>query len=120
MKILIVEDDHFFQKFYATKLLEHGFTVLIAKNGKEGLEMMRTMKPDLIILDIIMPIMDGFEVLEEKNKDDMLKKIPVMVFSTLGQDQDVEKAKKLGAIGYVNKSFFDLDKLLKKIASVTK
>ncbi|OGK12183.1 hypothetical protein A2859_01010, partial [Candidatus Roizmanbacteria bacterium RIFCSPHIGHO2_01_FULL_37_16b] len=104
MRILLIEDDVFFRKFYVEKLKEKGFEIDEAGNGEEGIEMTRKLRPDLIILDIIMPKKDGFEVLNSLQSDNSLKNIPVLVFSTLGQDQDVEKAKKLGAIDYVNKS----------------
>jgi len=115
MNILIVEDDVFFQKFYSQKLLEAGFTVNVAIDGNDALVKARETKPDLIILDIIMPNKDGFEVLEDISKDDELKKIPILVFSTLGQDEDVQRALKLGAVGYVNKTFFDFGNLKAKI-----
>ena len=115
MNILIVEDDVFFQKFYSTKLQEAGFKVDIASDGDEGLVKTRKVKPDLIILDIIMPKKDGFGFLEDISKDDELKKIPILVFSTLGQDNDVQKALNLGAVGYVNKTFFDFGNLTTKI-----
>src|SRR5258708_444826 len=114
MKILTIEDDKFFQKFYTTKLTEHGYEVFIAANGVEGLQKARENHPDLILLDIIMPQKDGFEVLEEMRGDPHLKNIPVIVFSTLGQEEDVQKAMNLGAKGYVNKSLFDLDSLIAK------
>jgi DNA-binding response OmpR family regulator len=118
MKILLVEDDQFFEKFYAHKLQEQGFEVDMAVDGVEGMQKMVQNKPDLILLDIIMPNKDGFEVLKEKGASPALKNIPVLVFSTLGQDQDVQKAKELGATDYVNKSFFDFEKLLAKINSL--
>lgn len=118
MRILLIEDDQFFQKFYAFKLQEQHFTVDIASDGVEGLAKMVQSKPDLVLLDIIMPNKDGFEVLEEKLANPAIKDIPVLVFSTLGQEQDILKAKSLGATDYVNKSFFDFEKLLAKIQSM--
>lgn len=115
MNILIVEDDVFFQKFYSQKLLEAGFSVNVAIDGNDALVKLRETKPDLVILDIIMPNKDGFEVLEDISKDEALKKIPILVFSTLGQDKDVQKALSLGAVGYVNKTFFDFGNLKAKI-----
>ena len=115
MNILIVEDDVFFQKFYSQKLQEVGFAVSIATDGNDALLKARGVKPDLIILDIIMPNKDGFEFLEDVAKDEGLKKIPILVFSTLGQEQDVQKALSLGAVGYVNKTFFDFGNLKSKI-----
>lgn len=115
MKILLVEDDKFFREFYAQKLREKGVEVFQAGDGEEGLQKVGESIPDLILLDIIMPKKDGFQVLEELGKNDATKKIPVLVFSTLGQEKDVEKAKSLGAKGYVNKSFFDFEALYNKI-----
>lgn len=117
MKILIVEDDPFFQHFYARKLKESGYEVETANNGEEGLKMIDEAKPDLILLDIIMPKKDGFEVLQTLSQNQLTKKIPVLVFSTLGEKADVEKAMKLGAVDYVNKSFFDFDNLNSKISA---
>lgn len=120
MKLLLIEDDKFFHNFYARKLQEVGYTVEVASDGKEGLMKMRANKPDLVLLDLIMPVMDGFEVLTEKGKDATLKTIPVLIFSTLGQDADVKRAKELGATDYANKSFFDFDALQAKIAAMLK
>lgn len=118
MRILLIEDDQFFRKFYALKLSEQQFIVDQAADGVEGMAKMSENKPDIILLDIIMPNKDGFEVLSEKAANPALKDIPVLVFSTLGQEQDIQKARQLGATDYVNKSFFDFEKLLEKIKSL--
>ncbi len=115
MKILIIEDDVFFQKFYANKLTENGFQVEIAGDGDEGLTKIRSFMPDLIVLDIILPKKDGFMLLSEIQQDPVIKQIPVLVFSTLGQESDIQKALALGAKDYVNKSFFDFNNFLTKI-----
>jgi len=115
MKILLVEDDTFFREFYASKLKEKNVEVEMAADGEEGIVKMQTFNPDLILLDIIMPKKDGFEVLKEMAQLQLLPQLPVLVFSTLGQENDVEKARVLGAKGYVNKSFFDFDKLYARI-----
>lgn len=119
MKVLLVEDDAFFQKFYSFKLQEQGFEVINALDGNEGLAKMREGQPDLVLLDIIMPNKNGFELLSEKQVDSSISAIPVIVFSTLGQEDDIKKALSLGAKGYVNKSFFDFDVLAAKIKEVT-
>ena len=118
MKILLIEDDPFFQKFYSFKLREQQFEVFVGKDGVEGLQLVRSNTPDLILLDLIMPNKDGFEVLQELASDQELKKIPVLVFSTLSQEKDIARAKELGARDYVNKSFFDFEKLLVKIQTM--
>ncbi|OGK10519.1 hypothetical protein A2767_04635 [Candidatus Roizmanbacteria bacterium RIFCSPHIGHO2_01_FULL_35_10] len=120
MKLLLVEDDIFFRKFYVEKLKEKGFLVEEADDGEQGLEKIKSFKPDLVILDLIMPKKDGFEVLRSLQIDPELKKIPVLVFSTLGQNSDIEKAKKFGATDYVNKSLFDFEQLVVKINTLTK
>jgi len=120
MKILLVEDDTFFREFYSSKLREKSITVETAADGDEGLSKIQAFLPDLVLLDIIMPKKDGFDVLKEMAGMQLLPKIPVLVFSTLGQENDVEKARKLGARGYVNKSFFDFDKLYARILELSK
>lgn len=118
MKILLIEDDKFFQKFYSTKLQERKVEVEVASDGEEGLVKMRDFKPDLVLLDLIMPKMDGFGVLAARSQDESLKKIPVIVLSTLGQEKDMENAKKLGANGYMNKGSFDFNSMVAKINQV--
>lgn len=120
MKILLVDDDLFFQKFYATKLKEKGYEMYVASDGAEGIEQAQRVRPDIILLDIIMPKKDGFEVLKALMGKKETKDIPVLVFSTLGQEQDIKKAMGLGARDYTNKTFFDFDTLIRKIMSLTK
>ncbi|HUQ84945.1 MAG TPA: response regulator [Candidatus Limnocylindrales bacterium] len=119
MKILLVEDDKFFREFYAQKLREKGMEVFQAGDGEEGLRKVTESTPDIILLDLIMPVKDGFEVLEGLGQSGLINTIPVLVFSTLGQEQDIQKALSLGAKGYVNKSFFDFDTLLNRILELT-
>ena len=118
MKILLIEDDKFFQNFYSVKLKERKVEVEVASNGEEGLIKMKNFKPDLILLDLIMPKMDGFGVLATREKDEELRKIPVIVFSTLGMEKDVENAQRLGANGYINKGSFDFQSMVAKINKV--
>jgi len=120
MKILLIEDDEFFQKFYSTKLKENKVEVEIATDGEEGLIKMKNTIPDLVLLDLIMPKMDGFAVLTARSQDEILKKIPVIVFSTLGQEKDVQNAQQLGANGYINKGFFDFNVMVETINRVMK
>ncbi len=119
MKILLIEDDKFFRDFYAFKLKEKGLEVDVASDGVEGLQKIAAFRPDLILLDLIMPQKDGFEVLQSMSEQGLTSVIPVLVFSTLGQDKDVARAKQLGARDYVNKSFFDFDKLLARIMELS-
>lgn len=120
MKVLLVEDDKFFQKFYTYKLQENNIKVEVASDGEEGLRKMQKDKPDIVLLDLIMPNKDGFYVLENRLQNIGLKKIPVIVLSLLGQEKDIEKAKSLGATDYISKSFLNFNQVLEKIAKVTK
>lgn len=115
MDILIIDDDEFFRKFYSTKLQETGYSVDVAGDGEEGLQKIQNSKPDLILLDIIMPKKNGFEVLQELAKQN--NNTPVMIFSTLEQQKDIDEAKKLGAVDYINKGTESLDSTLAKISS---
>lgn len=118
MKILLIEDDVFFQKFYSNKLQENKAEVAVAGDGEDGLVKMKTINPDLVLLDLIMPKLDGFGVLAARLQNENLKKIPVIVFSTLGQEKDIAQAQKMGANGYINKGSFDFTKMIEAINKV--
>ncbi len=121
MKILMVDDDAFFRKFYAAKLVAEGYEVDAAANGKEALEYLARQKPDLLLLDLIMPQMDGFEVLKELTKNPAVKpEFPIIVFSTLSQPQDMERARQLGASDFVNKVSLNFSMLIEKIRTYAK
>lgn len=89
----------------------------MASDGEEGLAKIPTFQPNIILLDIIMPKKDGFDVLQEMAANPVYKIIPVIVFSTLGDQADLDKAMKLGAKDYVNKSFLDFENLKLKVAT---
>lgn len=102
--ILLIEDDQMISTMYQTKFSMEGNTIQTAADGAEGLEKARTLKPDIILLDIILPKLDGFSVLKELKNDPGTKKIPVILLTNLGQDDDVKKGKDLGADDYFIKS----------------
>ena len=120
-RILIIEDEKIILDLLQKKLTKEGYEVLIAKDGKEGLKIIKKEKPNLVLLDIIMPKMGGFEVMEEINKDKELKKIPVIVVSNSGQPVEIDRIRKLGAKDWLIKTEFDpqevLDKVIKQIGS---
>lgn len=118
MKVLLIEDDKFFQKFYSAKLREQNIEVDVASDGEEGLLKMKQFNPDVVLLDLIMPKKDGFSVLETRSRNENLKRIPVIVFSSLDQEKDLEKAKNLGATDYIDKSFFNFDEIMVKISKM--
>jgi len=114
-KIILGEDDKYISRAYSDGLSDAGFEVIVASDGEEVLDHAKKQKPDLILLDLIMPIKNGFETLEELKMDDELKKIPVIVLSNLGQDSDVEKGEQLGAVDYLIKSNFSMDEVIEKV-----
>lgn len=119
-KILIVEDDPFLSEMYSTKLVQENFEVDLAIDGKEAIKKAREMKPDLILLDIVLPKMDGFEVLAEIKKDIELRNIQIIALTNLGQKEEVEKGLKLGADDYIVKAHFTPTEVINKIKQVIK
>lgn len=118
MKVLIVEDDKFLISAYKAKLLREGLEVEIATDGQEALDTLKTFIPDVILLDLVMPLMDGFTTLGKIKENPELKNIPVIVASNLGQQEDLDKATALGASDYVIKSDLSLDALIAKMNDV--
>ncbi|HLW59734.1 MAG TPA: response regulator [bacterium] len=114
-RILIVEDDRFLRKAAEAALRRHGFAVLTAADGEEGLRVARAEVPDLVLLDLIMPGLQGFEVLRQLKANDATSKIPVIVMSNLSQDNDMEQALIGGAEAYLIKANLSLDDLVKRI-----
>ena len=118
-KILLVEDEEILLDLLQKKLREEGYEVFMAKDGEEGLKAIRETKPDLVLLDIVMPKMGGLEVMEEAQKEPELKKIPIIVISNSGQPVELDRAQKLGARDWLIKTEFDpeevIDKIIKQI-----
>ncbi len=116
-KILLAEDDEFLSSLLKNRLQREGFAVQIARTGDETMAALKTIQPDLVLLDIILPGKLGFEILEDARKDPKLAKIPFMVMSNLGQEDDIRKAKDLGVLEYFVKARILIDDLIKKISS---
>lgn len=117
--VIVVEDESFLSKVLSERLEDEGFArVDVAGNGEEALQKIQANPPSIILLDMILPKKNGFEVLQELKADAKLKTIPVLVLSNLGQDQDIEQAKALGAADYLVKSNFSLQKVVSKIYSI--
>jgi len=118
-KILLVEDEEIMIGLLQRKLTQEGYEISVARDGEEGLKTMKEIKPNLILLDIIMPKMGGFEVMEEMAKDEGIKDIPVIVISNSGQPVELDRAQKLGAKDWLIKTEFDpqevVDKVVKQI-----
>ena len=120
VKVLIVDDDAFLSGIYATKLELDGFAVVSARDGDEGLKAALKEIPDLILLDVLMPKLDGFEVLKRLKAEETTKNIPVIMLTNLGQKEDVEKGLQEGAADYLIKAHFVPAEAVAKIKKVLK
>ncbi len=116
--ILLVEDEEAMQKTFSEILQEEGYTVLSAMNGEDGFEMAKSNHPDLIMLDLILPRKDGFEVLKLLKATEETKQIPVVILTNLEGSSDVEKALELGATTYLVKANYSLEEVVKKVRSL--
>jgi len=114
-KIIIVEDEEILRKLLQKKLTAEGYQVEVAENGEIGLSKIRENKPDLIVLDIIMPKMGGFEMLEEMRKEEGISDTPVIVVSNSGQPVEIDRAQKLGAEDWLVKTEFDPQEVINKV-----
>jgi CheY-like chemotaxis protein len=116
-EILVVEDDQFLRDLLVKKLEKENYLVAIAIDGQEALTKFQAEKPKLVLLDIILPVIDGFEVLKNirNHQDKNLAQTPVILLSNLGQETDIEKGKKLGANDYLIKAAFTTDEIIDKI-----
>lgn len=119
-KVLIVDDDAFLSGIYATKLDLEGFEVATAHDGEEGLKAAEKSTPDIILLDVLMPKLDGFETLKRLKADPVLKDVPVIMLTNLGQKEDVEKGLQEGAEDYLIKAHFVPSEAVEKIRGVLK
>jgi DNA-binding response OmpR family regulator len=116
-KILVAEDDKFLSNAYRIKLSKLGYEVTVVSDGDQVMVHLRDNTPDLILLDLIMPVKDGFDTLKEIRVQSKFKKLPIIVASNLGQGEDVKKATELGATDYIVKSDLSLQELADKINS---
>jgi OmpR family response regulator RpaB len=118
-KILIVEDDPALRDVLSTKVKSLNYTIIIAKDGEQAISKFKVEHPDLVLLDIVLPLKSGFEVLEEI-KIKLRSKVPVIILSNLSEPQDVETAKNLGAVDYIIKSNLTLKEIVVKINNAIK
>lgn len=114
-KVVIIEDDQFLRELASEKLDHEGFIVSSAVDGAEGLRLISQESPDIILLDIILPGIDGFEVLKRIKSNDTMKHTPVIMLSNLGQQTDIDHAMRLGAKDYIVKAHHTLDEIIEKI-----
>jgi len=117
-KILIVEDDTFLRELISQKLSNEGYDITEAADGEQGLKELEKEKPDLILLDLILPGLDGFEFLSKLKEDAQLSGVPVIILSNLGQKDDIEKALQMGADDYLIKAHFTPGEIVNKVKGV--
>lgn len=117
-KVLLVEDDTFISKMYVTKLTIKEFEVVAAMDGEEGLRMAEQELPDIILLDIMLPKMDGWQVLEHLKVNQATKHIPVLLLTNLGAQEDIERGLQLGAVDYMIKAHFVPSEVIDKINNI--
>ena len=115
--ILIIEDDEFFRELLSKNIVSGGFGILGAIDGQKGIDKAKESKPDLILLDLLLPSMDGFEVLAALKKDPETSSIPVIILSNLSSKEEIEKGLKLGASDFLIKSQFASEEITAKIKS---
>ncbi|THJ14426.1 MAG: response regulator [Nitrospira sp. CG24C] len=114
-KIVVADDDRMFRKAAETTLRRQGYAVTTASDGEEALQLIRSELPDIIVLDLIMPKLQGFDVLQALKQNSATAAIPVIVLSSLTQEQDKQEALDLGAVAYFNKATYSLGKLVKQV-----
>jgi two-component system alkaline phosphatase synthesis response regulator PhoP len=119
-KVLIIEDDSFLQGLEANKLEKSGYKVITASNGTEAIKKIKEPDIDVILLDLILPDFNGFEVLIKIKEQEHLKNVPIIVFSNLSEEKDINKSKELGATDFLVKSNFTLDELIKHMNTIVK
>lgn len=118
--ILLIEDDPFLIDIYITKLKEAGFGVEVAKDGQTALKLLKRKKYDLLILDIVLPHIDGWEILERIKKQKELKDLLIVILSNLGQKQEVKKGLDLGATKYLIKAHYKPSEIIEEIKEILK
>ena len=118
--ILWVEDDKFITSILTKKFVSAGFNLIHAKNGEEALEFLKTVVPDALVLDLLMPGMNGFDLLQKVRMDERLRKVPAMILSNLSKPSDIEKAKMLGAEKFIVKAAVSLDQIIVEVRGICK
>lgn len=115
IKVILVEDDEFLSRVLSFRLKDDGFDVVTVDNGAAAFDIIKKEKPNIVLLDLLLPQKDGFQILAELKQDAIAKEIPVVILSNLGQQTDVDKGLGLGAVDYLVKANFSIKDIVKKI-----
>jgi DNA-binding response OmpR family regulator len=113
--ILIVEDETLLANLLRQRFERDGYRVILARDGEEALRILKETKPDLILLDIILPKISGFELMEKLKSDPAFPAAPIVIVSNLGQESDIERGEMLGAIGYFVKAKLSIEELVQQV-----
>lgn len=116
--ILIIEDDEFLRGLISKKFVSESFNIISAIDGTDGIKKAQEEKPNLILLDLVLPNIDGFEVLTKLKGDSATSSIPIVILSNLGQKEDIDKGMKLGATDYIIKAQFTPEEIVEKIKAI--
>lgn len=119
-KILLIEDDSLIVKIYTTRLKADGYEIVSAEDGEKGLEVAQQEKPDLILLDVMMPKVDGFTVIQTLRADEQFKNTPIIMYSNLAQEAESKRAIEVGATEFITKANISPTELVNKIKSYVK
>ena len=119
-KIVLIEDDTFISQMYSLKFRQTNYTFLVARDGSEGLELIKKEKPDLVLLDIILPEIDGFEILRQIKANPELQSIPVVLLTNLGQQENIQKGMAMGAKDYIIKAHYTPQEVVAKVETFLK
>ena len=119
-KVFLAEDDALLREMYVAKFEKSGFEIESAEDGEQALEQLKKGTFDCVLLDVMMPKIDGFRVLQEIKKDSKLKKIPVAMLTNLGQEEDIKKGQEIGADDYIVKSNSTPAQIVEKISKLIK
>ena len=114
-KILIIEDDPSISKVISTRLARENYEILVASDGEEGLRRIKEEKPNLVILDLMLPKIDGFAILQDAKATPETQHIPIIILSNLGQTKDIDEGMKLGAVDFLIKTDFSINQIVEKV-----
>ncbi|HTM68007.1 MAG TPA: response regulator [Candidatus Binatia bacterium] len=118
LKVVLVEDDKFLQKILMTKFIKEGFDARAASDAEEGLQLILTEPPNIVLLDLILPKMSGFDLLTELKTNPKTKNVPVVILSNLGQEEDIIRAKGLGALDFLVKADISINEVVQKVKEI--
>ena len=117
-KILVIDDDPFILDMYVLKFKDQGFEIDTATDGKAGLEKIKSFKPDMVLLDVVMPKMDGFDVIQKLKEESQPRTFKILFLTNFGQKEDVERGMQLGADGYIIKAHFTPSEVVAKVKEI--